>query len=384
MNVFADYNDAITKWRKICKTYNGRGTVKHDNLQDEIKAWQKKKYPDQKPMGHKLIKDCKIKWGSLVTSLESGIKIKEVLNDFLKYSTLKLTSQDWDAMEQLVEILGPCKTVVESICRKDADLLEAEIAFKALFEELESNGSLLALKLLASLKTEIKKRWHPRIVGLLKYLHDPEKYPPTKVSRAKKSKGKMIIYQQLIQLLIFFFFLAIFRYQQLNQLLISKFVHYLLLVSHSFEDEDDIFKMPTADELEKTACELLFDLFGEVHDETEVLETDTTQPETVTGLSFKERMKKKIAEGIQGVKSNGPPTKKSLQSELSHFENTKQRGEILTKLYMVLKNIAPTSVASEQAFSIAGNFVPSRRSRLSDESIDDLCFEKAYFDNNGY
>ena len=161
-------------------------------------------------------------------------------------------------------------------------------------------------------------------------------------------------------------------------------MHYLLLASHSFEDEDDIFKMPTADELEKTACELLFDLFGEVHDETEVLETDTTQPETVTGLSFKERMKKKIAEGIQGVKSNGPPTKKSLQSELSHFENTKQRGEILTKLYMVLKNIAPTSVASEQAFSIAGNFVPSRRSRLSDESIDDLCFEKAYFDNNGY
>ena len=30
-----------------------------------------------------------------------------------------------------------------------------------------------------------------------------------------------------------------------------------------------------------------------------------------------------------------------------------------------MKNIAPTSVASEQAFSIAGSFVPNRRSRLS-------------------
>ena len=58
--------------------------------------------------------------------------------------------------------------------------------------------------------------------------------------------------------------------------------------------------------------------------------------------------------------------------------------ESLEKLYRALKNIAPTSVYSEQAFSIAGSFVPSRRSRLSDISIDDLCFEKDYFDNNGY
>ena len=53
-------------------------------------------------------------------------------------------------------------------------------------------------------------------------------------------------------------------------------------------------------------------------------------------------------------------------------------------MYIILKNIAPTSVSSEQAFSVAGSFVPNRRLRLSDESIDDLCFEKSYFDNNGY
>ena len=51
---------------------------------------------------------------------------------------------------------------------------------------------------------------------------------------------------------------------------------------------------------------------------------------------------------------------------------------------MVLKNIAPTSVYAEQAFSVASSFVPNRRSRLTDLSIDDLCFKKAYFDNNGY
>ena len=48
-------------------------------------------------------------------------------------------------MEELVHVLGPIKTVVESMCRADADLLEAEVAIKELFKELESNGSPLGL-----------------------------------------------------------------------------------------------------------------------------------------------------------------------------------------------------------------------------------------------
>ena len=72
-------------------------------------------------------------------------------------------------------------------------------------------------------------------------------------------------------------------------------------------------------------------------------------------------------------------SKKSLQSEMAHFEITNQRGDLLEKLFLVLKNIAPTSIASEQAFSIASNFIPKIRSRLSDQSIDDLVFEKGYF-----
>ena len=139
-------------------------------------------------MGSKLIKDCKIKWGSLVDSLESGIKIRPVLDDFLKYSTLKLEKEDWDAIDELVAALVPIKTVVESICRTDADLFEAEIVIKELFKELESVGSDLALKLLAALKIEIKKRWHPDIVGLLKYLTDPNKFPPSRKSK-KPTRG---------------------------------------------------------------------------------------------------------------------------------------------------------------------------------------------------
>ena len=141
-------------------------------------------------MGHKLIKDCKIKWGSLVTSLESGVAIRPVLEDFLKYSILKLTTEEWNIMEDLVRVLSPIKTVVESICRTDADLFEAEVAFKELFIELESNGSSLALELLTLLKVEIKKRWHPDVVGLLKYLHDPHKFPPSRKAKKATRAGR--------------------------------------------------------------------------------------------------------------------------------------------------------------------------------------------------
>ena len=154
------------------------------------------------------------------------------------------------------------------------------------------------------------------------------------------------------------------------------------------EEEDDIFKMPTREKLEETICTLLFRLYGDVYEETEteVFVTDisgNTENEN-TELSFKERIKKKINEASAPKTADGHPTKRSIQSEMSHYELTKKLGENLEKLLMVLKNIAPTSVYAEQAFSVAGSFIPNRRSRLSDVSIDNLCFEKAYFDNDGY
>ena len=46
---------------------------------------------------------------------------------------------------------------------------------------------------------------------------------------------------------------------------------------------------------------------------------------------------------------------------------------------MRLRDKHQYSVYCEQAFSFAGNIVTKSRSKLSDETIDDLCFEKSYF-----
>ena len=140
-----------------------------------------------------------------------------------------------------------------------------------------------------------------------------------------------------------------------------------------------MFKMPSRSSLEKTATKLLQELFGhEVEEEEEEIEI-SEQENLASPNTFSQHLENIIAKETAPAVAEKGVTKKSLQTEMALFEATNQRGDNLEKLFLVLKNISPTSIASEQAFSIAGNFVTKIRSRLSDESIDDLCFEKGYF-----
>ena len=146
-------------------------------------------------MGHKLIRDCRIKWSSMVGSVKSVLDIKEVLEDFLHFTTLKFSAEEWKLLEEIYGALMPIKDVLDVICRRDADLLEAEIAISELFKILESLGTPLAQKLLQSIKSEVEKRWNTKLVGLLKYLNDPsellemeEAEKQAKVGRGRKRK----------------------------------------------------------------------------------------------------------------------------------------------------------------------------------------------------
>ncbi|XP_065682373.1 zinc finger BED domain-containing protein 3-like [Hydra vulgaris] len=70
---------------------------------------------------------------------------------------------------------------------------------------------------------------------------------------------------------------------------------------------------------------------------------------------------------------------KNLTKEIKLFEATGKRSESLERIYSTLMTIKPTSIESERAFSAAGLFMGKIRSRLSDKSIDCLCFLKQYF-----
>jgi len=60
------------------------------------------------------------------------------------------------------------------------------------------------------------------------------------------------------------------------------------------------------------------------------------------------------------------------------FEATGQRPAYLEKVYNAIKSLPPTSVEAERAFSAAGLFITKLRSRLSDDSVNLLCFLRKY------
>ena len=92
-------------------------------------------------MGHSLMRDCKTRWNSLLASIQSGLDIKPVLKQFLQYHPLlALSDSEWEIMEELAQLLEPCKVTVEALCRENTDLLEAEVVLKKLFKHASDKG----------------------------------------------------------------------------------------------------------------------------------------------------------------------------------------------------------------------------------------------------
>ena len=71
--------------------------------------------------------------------------------------------------------------------------------------------------------------------------------------------------------------------------------------------------------------------------------------------------------------------KEILSKEMQDFEVNNVLGENLQRARNMLASTKPTSIASEQAFSVAGLFVTKVRSSLGDDTIDALCMLRAYF-----
>ena len=69
----------------------------------------------------------------------------------------------------------------------------------------------------------------------------------------------------------------------------------------------------------------------------------------------------------------------AIKSEMALFDSSGKRGAFLQAVYSYLLTVPPTSVEAERAFSAAGLFVTKLRSRLGDQSIDTLCFLRAFY-----
>ena len=68
-----------------------------------------------------------------------------------------------------------------------------------------------------------------------------------------------------------------------------------------------------------------------------------------------------------------------IRQEMSLFEGGGGRGRILQWVYDYLLSVPPTSVESERAFSAAGVVCSKLRTRLGDETLDNLCMLRTFF-----
>ena len=66
-----------------------------------------------------------------------------------------------------------------------------------------------------------------------------------------------------------------------------------------------------------------------------------------------------------------------IRQDTSLFEGG--RGRILQLVYDYLLSVPPTSVESERAFSAAGGVCSKLRTRLGDETLDNLCMLRTFF-----
>ena len=126
----------------------------------------------------------------------------------------------------------------------------------------------------------------------------------------------------------------------------------------------------------------------------QVYETESTSESTVLSavatssqaMSMKEKLdlvikKKKIT--IAHEEISDPKTTSGLlntvRKEMAYFKEQNIKGKYLNKLQKYISAVRPTSVESERAFSAAGLIGTRYRTSLNNETLNVMCFLRAYF-----
>ena len=113
---------------------------------------------------------------------------------------------------------------------------------------------------------------------------------------------------------------------------------------------------------------------------------DSGDDDVSVTLSFKQRLQTAMNQSANApvpITTDSLASDKKLlnaiKSEMALFDSSGKRGAFLQAVYSYLLTVPPTSVEAERAFSAAGLFVTKLRSRLGDQSIDTLCFLRAFY-----
>ena len=291
--------------------------------------------------------DSKTRWSSLFTMLERFYAIRNPIRKALidvKSNTV-FTEEDFVQIHDVVYSLEAVKLTVESLCRRQATLLTADAALKFMIQKLRSSKSALSADLVNALFIRIRER-RTNLSGVLQFLHNP------KVNEGKNFEGR--------------------------------------------EDEADLFSVPPVAEVRKIVKSLIEQLHMDDDSESESDRDTTTEASTSATessaciqnqetLSLKEQLNLAISDSLQSAQQQSGTTltsdnlAKVIRQEIALFEGGGSRGRHLQLVYDYLLSVPPSSVEAERAFSAAGIVCSRLRTRLGDDTLDNLCFLRSFF-----
>ena len=118
-----DISDLVRRVRQIVKLFK-RSPLKNETLQKYVKE----KYPN----GLNLILDCQTRWSSLLDMFVRTIKLKlPVQKALLDLGVqIHLSDTEFFHIESITEALSPMKIAIKALCRRDANLITAQVTIK--------------------------------------------------------------------------------------------------------------------------------------------------------------------------------------------------------------------------------------------------------------
>ncbi|XP_075990255.1 uncharacterized protein LOC142985898 [Anticarsia gemmatalis] len=325
IEIVTKYSDLLSKVRKVVKLFKKSPTKNDTFLQKYIK--------EEKGKELSLILDCRTRWNSLLDMIERFYDLKVCIDKSLIdiQSDVKFTDEECSTMKVLIDCLQPFKLAVEALCRRDATLITAETILKFVFEKLDGINSILSVELAEALRDRIKERRSIVITGILIYLNNPNKY-----------------------------------YSDMRL-------------------SDNTFPMPKKNLMRQEMKKILNQVItndNEVEDVGPASDDSDSERLLSDNLSLKEQLEIKIQQEKKDFRkplNRVLDYEKILKKEMSAYETEGVRGKYLSLIYDFLTSVKPTSVEAERAFSAAGYICSSLRSRLKDDTINTICFLRAYF-----
>lgn len=292
-----------------------KSPIKNALLQEKVTK------SSQKPLN--LLLDVRTRWNSTEAMIERFLQIWECVKEALAELGQQdlLTNKDVEVLRSLLNTLQPIRLASEALGRCDATLLTAEGSLSFLFNKLKKLDTPISREMYEALLKRIGERRNKELVSVLKFLNN----------RNLSATSELPV---------------------LSKVQLHKFIR---------DEARNLIK--TAQVQEKSTRD------------------DNSSDQEPSTLTLEQELESAIHEYAETSTSAIEPVEisKVMQKEITLFELNGQLSNNLKQLLENLKTIKPTSTDSERVFSVSAAICNKTRSRLSDKSINVLCFLKYYF-----